>query len=108
MTQPYAAGALYSTVEDLYKFDQALNTEQVLKSESKTRMFTPGLGEYGYGWQVRQRNGVITTGHEGGINGFHTLFNRSPELETLDCVLEQHRCRTLWLRWPSGSHGSRR
>ena len=80
MTQPYAAGALYSTVEDLYKFDQALNTEQLLKSESKKRMFTPCLGEYGYGWQVRQRNGVIITGHEGGINGFHTLFNRIPEL----------------------------
>ena len=55
MTQPYAAGSLYSTVEDLYKWDQALYTEKVLSEASKQRMFTPGLSDYGYGWEIGTR-----------------------------------------------------
>jgi CubicO group peptidase (beta-lactamase class C family) len=37
MTQPYAAGSLYSTVDDLYRWDQALYTEKVLSMASKRR-----------------------------------------------------------------------
>jgi hypothetical protein len=47
MTQPYAAGSLYSTVEDLYRWDQALLTEKILSAKSKERMFSPGLSDYG-------------------------------------------------------------
>jgi len=43
MSLPYAAGALYSTVEDLYRWDQALYGTAVLSEASKERMFTPFL-----------------------------------------------------------------
>src|SRR5688500_12032710 len=49
MTIPYAAGSLYSTVEDLYLWDRALYTEKLLKDDLKKQMFTPGLREYGFG-----------------------------------------------------------
>jgi CubicO group peptidase (beta-lactamase class C family) len=87
MTQPYAAGSVYSTVEDLYKWDQALCTEQVLRSGSKERMFTPGLAESGYGWFVRRTDGVTTIEHGGGINGFNTLITRNPESRRLIVLL---------------------
>ncbi len=85
MGLPYAAGSLYSTVEDLYIWDQALYGEKVLPSKGKERMFTPGLGNYGFGWVVQKRSiGVdkaerLTIGHGGGINGFNTQITRVPE-----------------------------
>jgi CubicO group peptidase (beta-lactamase class C family) len=87
MTQPYAAGSLYSTVEDLYKWDRALYTEKVLSEASKQRMFTPGLSDYGYGWEIRNTKGVTTIEHGGGINGFNTIIWRSPETKRLVVLL---------------------
>ncbi len=82
MSLPYAAGSLYSTVEDLYKWDQALYENKILSAESKTKMFTPGLSNYGYGFGISdrpigktdQKTKVIQ--HGGGINGFNSLLTR--------------------------------
>jgi CubicO group peptidase (beta-lactamase class C family) len=85
MSLPYAAGSLYSTVDDLYVWDQALYTEKVLPAALKEQMFTPRLSNYGFGWTIRKQPiGVakaerIVIGHGGGINGFSTLITRLPE-----------------------------
>jgi CubicO group peptidase (beta-lactamase class C family) len=82
MSIPYAAGALYSTVEDLYLWDQALYTEKLLSNKYKEIMFTPFLSNYAYGWGVRKtalegsRDSLTTISHGGGINGFNTLIVR--------------------------------
>jgi CubicO group peptidase (beta-lactamase class C family) len=89
---PYSAGSLYSTVEDLYVWDQALYGEKVLPSRAKELMFTthatsdtPQNGDYGYGWVIRKQSigpgnaDRVTIGHGGGINGFNTLITRVPE-----------------------------
>ena len=52
MSIPYAAGSMYSTVEDLYLWDQALYKDRILSADSKKLMFTPGLGDYGYGIRI--------------------------------------------------------
>ena len=78
MSIPYAAGSLYSTVEDLYLWDQALYTEKLLSTELKTKMWTPFLSGYAYGWGVAKiADGKAGAGgtliqHGGGINGFNT------------------------------------
>lgn len=41
MTAPYSAGGLYSTAEDLYKWDQALYSDKVLPRAARALMFTP-------------------------------------------------------------------
>ncbi len=46
----YAAGAMYSTVDDISKFSDALFGQKLLKQETLNIMFTSGLGEYGYGY----------------------------------------------------------
>ncbi|MCY7348608.1 MAG: beta-lactamase family protein, partial [Pyrinomonadaceae bacterium] len=82
MSLPYAAGSLYSTVEDLYKWDQALYENKILSAESKKLMFTPGLSNYGYGFiiadqpigKTSEKTKVIR--HGGGINGFNSLLTR--------------------------------
>lgn len=87
MTQPYAAGSLYSTVEDLYRWDQALYTDTVLSAASKERMFTPGLGEYGYAFRIHPTSGGTTVEHGGGINGFNTIIVRDLQSKRLILLL---------------------
>jgi CubicO group peptidase (beta-lactamase class C family) len=85
MSIPYAAGSLYSTVADLFVWDQALYGEKVLPKKLLDLMFTPGLSDYGYGWGIRRRpfgpdNAErLVISHGGGINGFNTLIVRVPE-----------------------------
>ncbi|HUI42912.1 MAG TPA: serine hydrolase domain-containing protein, partial [Terriglobia bacterium] len=85
MSIPFSAGSLYSTVEDLYRWDQALYTERLITAKSREMIFTPYLGNYAFGWVVRRQPvgpaGAqrVVIGHEGGINGFNTLITRIPE-----------------------------
>jgi len=92
MSIPFAAGALLSTVEDLFLLDRALYGETLLSTSSKDLMFTPGEGDYGLGIGVQRRpvgpEGAERTvlGHGGGIEGFATIYRRIPE-ERLCVVL---------------------
>src|SRR5262249_45642031 len=47
-------GSLYSTVDDLYRFDRALNGESVFKAASRQKYFVEGEGNR-YGWYTGQR-----------------------------------------------------
>jgi len=76
MSQPYAAGALVSTVDDLLTWDNALTSGRILKPESLAKMMTPfrladgTLSPYGYGWDLSDYAGHAVAEHAGGINGF--------------------------------------
>jgi CubicO group peptidase (beta-lactamase class C family) len=50
----YAAGAMYSTTDDILKFSNALFGSKLLKQETLNLMFTSGLDEYGYGVWVHK------------------------------------------------------
>lgn len=84
MSIPYAAGSLYSTVEDLFIWDQALYTDQLLSAEFMDLMFKPYLDGYAYGWGVgievigKNNDSLLVIRHGGGINGFNTLISRVP------------------------------
>ncbi|KIC94097.1 serine hydrolase domain-containing protein [Flavihumibacter solisilvae] len=54
----YAAGSMYSTVNDLSLFTRALFGLKLLKQESLDKMFVSGLGEYGYGVWVYENYGI--------------------------------------------------
>ncbi len=57
MAQPYAAGSLYSTVEDLARWDQALADGKLIGKDSYAKMFTPVKDNYAYGVSVATRFG---------------------------------------------------
>ena len=82
MSIPYAAGSLYSTVDDLYLWDQALYGEKVLSAASKELMFKLNLENYGYGFGITKAtlgpNKLVVPiiEHNGGINGFSTIIRR--------------------------------
>lgn len=59
-------GGILSTTEDMYRWHQALLEDKVLSAEVKRKMFTPFLNEYGYGWDVIQREMGTLIQHDGG------------------------------------------
>jgi CubicO group peptidase (beta-lactamase class C family) len=101
MSIPFAAGGLYSTVEDLYLWDQALYTEQLLPQSLLDEMFTPhaaipdsgwldsGSSEaaYGYGWMIGKEGNRRVFEHGGGIEGFVSVITRYPEDKTTIIIL---------------------
>ena len=90
MSLPHAAGALYSTVEDLYAWDQALYSEKLLSKKSFSEMLTPFKNNYGYGWGVNDQYGLRRISHGGGINGFSTFIARYPEEKSTIIVLSNY------------------
>jgi len=98
MSIPYAAGSLYSTVEDLYLWDQALYTTTLLPQKYMDLFFTPyiaafGNSQYAYGWGVGKEvignttDSITVISHGGGINGFNTNISRSPSNKSLVVLL---------------------
>ena len=94
MSIPYAAGSIYSTVEDLHLWDQALYTDKLISARSKELMFKPFLDNYAYGWVVT--NAAFKSGdqpvqiitHGGGINGFNTTIVRFTGQKNLIVMLD--------------------
>jgi CubicO group peptidase (beta-lactamase class C family) len=89
---PQADGTLYSTVEDLYHWSQALDTEQLLSQANLNEMFAPHAsmpnGEmYGYGWMILQQDNRTIVYHPGGMPGFVTGIVRLPEEQITIIVL---------------------
>lgn len=76
MTIPYAAGAMYSTVEDLYLWDRALYGEKLISKKSLEAMTAPFKDGYAYGLGVGEQYGLKTIIHGGGIEGFSTFLTR--------------------------------
>jgi CubicO group peptidase (beta-lactamase class C family) len=87
MSLPYAAGSMYSTVEDLFIWDRALYGNKLISKKYKELIFLPhipayGRGHYGYGWSLykspvgSEGDSVMVVSHGGGINGFNTLIVR--------------------------------
>jgi CubicO group peptidase (beta-lactamase class C family) len=86
MSIPFAAGGLYSTVEDLYRWDQALFNSTLLTQESLSAMFaehaaipSPEGSAYGYGWIIGQDNGRRVYEHRGAIEGFVSVTAYYPD-----------------------------
>jgi CubicO group peptidase (beta-lactamase class C family) len=74
----FAAGAIYSTADDLYKWHKALNTDKVISRSSIEKAFTPRLNKYAYGWMIDSINGKRMVTHNGAIFGFTADILRIP------------------------------
>jgi len=77
----YGAGNIYSTVEDLYRWDRALKTEQLVKKETLDKMFTgyAAISEadyYGYGWIITDTGLGRMIWHDGATLGFTANISR--------------------------------
>lgn len=81
LRKAYGAGNLYSTVEDLYRWDRALNTEEIVKNETLDKIFN-GYVEvtdtvsYGYGWMLEDTEKGKEIYHGGNTLGFTSNIAR--------------------------------
>jgi len=79
MTVPQGAGALYSTTEDLLKWEQGLFGGKVLKPASLEKMTTPYKNDYAFGLMIHTVGGHKVIEHGGGIEGFNTVLQYYPD-----------------------------
>ena len=79
MTIPLSAGALYSTTEDLLRWEQGLMGGKLLSAASLQKMTTPFKNDYAFGLGVRTVNDHKLIEHGGGIEGFNTYLAYYPE-----------------------------
>ena len=86
-SQPFSAGSLYSTTGDLMLLDQALYDGRFLSPTSIDTLFTPVLGNYGYGWFMMKQSNRPAIMHPGGVPGFSAMITRFPESKVLIVLL---------------------
>lgn len=86
-----AAGGLYASSEDLYRWDQALAHFTLLKPAQQAELFKPQAAvpstdsfsrygtSYGYGWALGVQIGHRVQLHAGAISGYSSLIERFPD-----------------------------
>jgi CubicO group peptidase (beta-lactamase class C family) len=84
-------GGIYSSIEDLAKWDRALTTNALLSKKDMEPAFTPvqvpggvnlpngAASDYGFGWFLDTYKGHRRMWHYGDTSGFHTAIQRFPE-----------------------------
>lgn len=100
LTQPYAAGSLMSTVDDLARWSDALESGKVVSPASRDRMFTSAIlrggdqdgiaTRYGLGNAMTDVAGRPAHEHGGGIHGFTCDLLRVPGDDLLVIILSNN------------------
>jgi D-alanyl-D-alanine carboxypeptidase len=75
-----AAGGGYSTVGDLFRFAQALESEKLLSKKMLAEATTPQAERYGYGFGVQGEGLLRRYGHGGGAPGMNGELSIYSEL----------------------------
>lgn len=93
MTQPFSAGAIVSTVDDLGRWHQAIAAGKLLTPASWAKVHTSyKLADgkpthYGYGWNVSTLRDLPSYAHGGDINGFAAYALSLPQEQVVVAVL---------------------
>ena len=86
-------GGIYSSVEDLYKWNQALDNAQLVHAETLQQAHTPGIwipdqgAGYGFGWFIGAYHDAPMIWHHGETIGFRTFLARFPSQRLAAVVL---------------------
>jgi CubicO group peptidase (beta-lactamase class C family) len=77
-------GGIYSSVDDLFKWDQVLYTGNLVRASTLQQAFTPATlndgssTTYGFGWFIEPYRGVPSIYHAGSTRGFRNAILRFP------------------------------
>lgn len=80
-------GGVYTNLDDMYIWDQALYSEKLVSRETMQKACTRGTltsGEethYGYGWHLAKVHGFDVVYHGGSTSGFRNLYLRVPKVK---------------------------
>ena len=86
-------GGIYSSTIDLIKWDRAIDSTTLLKSDKLSKMFEKAIlpnGEivdYGLGWRLDPYKGYVRQYHTGGTSGFSNIYMKLPQFNLTIIVL---------------------
>jgi CubicO group peptidase (beta-lactamase class C family) len=87
-------GGIYSSVNDLSKWDQALYDMKLVSKKSLAEAWTPGKStshgdgiQYGFGWFLAEYRGLRNVYHTGDSIGFRTIISRFPDRQFTVIIL---------------------
>jgi len=89
-TVSYAAGAIYSSVNDLYTWVRSIAGHKILSADLWKKALTPYRSNYGYGFMIDSLSGKNYIGHSGGIMGFTSYVIYFPEEEVTIILLNNY------------------
>jgi len=84
-------GGVYSSLDDLYKWDQALYHAPLVSEKTLQLAFTPALENYGFGWRIDSYHGHQRLHHSGSTCGFRNVIQRYPEAHFTVIILTNRR-----------------
>ena len=88
---PSGTGSLYSTLDDMLTWSQALSAGKVLSEETMERMYTVSpYKNYGFGWHVDGEGQNRVAFHSGGGDGYTTGIRRGLNDGTVIILLSNH------------------
>ncbi len=89
-------GGIFSTVEDLYKWDRALYTNKLVPQEMLVEAFSAieltdgSVSNYGYGWEIQRDSTTNRVLHGGSLAGFRTIISRDLDSKFVCILLTNH------------------
>jgi len=88
-------GDVYSTVDDLYKWDRALAGSTLVRAGTLEAAFAPPVlpgspSTYGFGWNARVEHGERILWHTGSTGGYRAYIERRPDEQLLIAMLTNH------------------
>lgn len=92
-TQAFSAGGLLSTVDDLFCWQLAINSNKLVKGQTIEKAFTDyklkdgRKTNYGYGWYLNEINGSPTIEHNGHFSGYTSQMIYLPAEKVLVIIL---------------------
>ncbi len=97
----YGAGSVHSTVEDMYRWNKALEEEEVLSKEAKEKLFKGyvnmgGAIDYAYGWMTGEDENGKYYMHDGSTLGFASLSYKNITSDTTIIILSNRRMQDVY------------
>lgn len=86
----FSAAGLYSTVEDLFLWDQALYTEKLVSAKMLEQATTPFCDIFGLGFRIYNDQSRRRIGHGGAYRGFRSDYSRYPDGQVSIIILSNY------------------
>ena len=89
-------GGMFSTIDDLHLWDQALYSEKLIARATLEEAFTRAklnngvLTGYGFGWGVSEKQGRKVVQHSGGLSGYRAFIRRKLYNNSAYIILTNH------------------
>lgn len=95
-------GGIYSSIDDMIRWDRALDAGTLLTRAELDAMWTPArltdgtVTRYGFGWFTERENGSLRLSHHGETSGFTNFILKYPERRLTVLVLTNRRGGAPW------------